>query len=309
MMRSSPLNLARKRSGWGRTYYTTAWYYVATLSHLGRLSTNAFVVPSTTFYRANLSRAISANHHSVAASSTWNLESTRNHQRSPPCRRLYSSRRGNDEDEGIMSKMKDKMKSFVPFLKTEEQKTAAIQRQERKDEVTGGIDKMLKDAPLGIRMMGKMIAPIIGKVASNLAEAVAEQSRAMEDLLNDAQTFIMMDAQALQQLGEPIQVSMPFSQSSSTMSVNGKTTKNIQSSFQVTGSYASGTATMIANESGISNLTLNISGRDYNIDVSGNNKSNWSSPPPSGNTSNLGRNTNNNKDDVIDAEFIDKKYN
>jgi hypothetical protein len=296
-MRSSLLNarVAKK-------YYTATWCYFATLSHFGRLSVSAFVVPSsTTFYRG-----IATNHHHPTP---WQTE-CRNDRR----HRLYSSWRGNDnnnndKDKSIFSKISDKVKSYVPSLQTEEEKTVAIERQQRKDEVTGGIDKMLKDAPFGLRMMGKMVAPIIGNMASNLAEAVAEQSRQMEDLLNDAQTFIMMDEQALQQLGEPIQVSMPFSQSSSTMSINGKTTKNLQASFQVTGSYASGTATMIANESGINNLTLNVGGWDYYIDVSNKSNNNSWSPSPPGDTSNLGRNTNINNNDVIDAEFVDKKWN
>lgn len=217
--------------------------------------------------------------------------------------RLYSSfRGGNDEDEGFLSKMAKKAKSVLPFLKSEKETKAAIERKQVKSEVKGSIDTMLKDAPLGIRMMGKMIAPIIGSVASNLAEAAAEQGRQMEDLLNEAQTLIMLDDQAVQLLGEPIQVGSPFSQSSSTMSINGKTTKNIQASFQVGGSYGSGIATMVANEAGISNLTLQAGGRTFRVNINTSGRSTYS-----GQSANLGKNTNFGKDDIIDAEFVEKK--
>ena len=217
--------------------------------------------------------------------------------------RLYSSfRGGNDEEEGFLSKIANKAKSVLPFLKSEKETKAAIERKQVKNEVKGGIDTMLKDAPLGVRMMGKMIAPIIGSVASNLAEAAAEQGRQMEELLNEAQTLIMLDDQAVQLLGEPIQVGSPFSQSSSTTTINGKTTKNIQASFQVGGSYGSGIATMVANEAGISNLTLQAGGRSFGINTNTIGRS-----VNSGRSENLGRNTNFGKDDIIDAEFVEKK--
>ena len=232
-------------------------------------------------------------HVAVTTTSSGNFDKTR----------LYSSfRGGNDEKEGFLSKIANKAKSVLPFLKSEKEAKAAIERKQVKNEVKGGIDTMLKDAPLGVRMMGKMIAPIIGSVASNLAEAAAEQGRQMEELLNEAQTLIMLDDQAVQLLGEPIQVGSPFSQSSSTTTINGNTTKNIQASFQVGGSYGSGIATMVANEAGISNLTLQAGGRSFGINTNTIGRS-----VNSGRSENLGRNTNFGKDDIIDAEFVEKK--
>jgi len=227
--------------------------------------------------------------------------------------RLYSSFGGGGdnnkkEEEGFLSKLANKAKSLVPFLQSDKEKEVAIQKRKAKEEVKGSIDNMLKDAPLAVRMMGKMISPIIGSVASNLAEAVAEQSRQMEDLLQDAQTFLQNDKDALQILGggeqQPIRVGSPISQSSSTTSINGNTTKNIQATFQVSGSYASGIATMMANQNGIQSLVLQAGGRNIRINLSSPSKR-----PTSyyGKTPNLGKNTNLGKDDIIDAEFVEKK--
>eukprot|EP00560_Eucampia_antarctica_P000956 CAMPEP_0197837860 /NCGR_PEP_ID=MMETSP1437-20131217/33547_1 /TAXON_ID=49252 ORGANISM="Eucampia antarctica, Strain CCMP1452" /NCGR_SAMPLE_ID=MMETSP1437 /ASSEMBLY_ACC=CAM_ASM_001096 /LENGTH=91 /DNA_ID=CAMNT_0043445249 /DNA_START=117 /DNA_END=392 /DNA_ORIENTATION=+ len=91
------------------------------------------------------------------------------------------------------------------------------------------------------------------------------------------------------------------------MIINGKTTKNIQTSFQVTGSYGSGIATMVANQDGIKSLTLNAGGVDIGIDVTrrSERRANLSSSPRK--TPSLGKNTNIGNDDVIDAEFVEKK--
>jgi ABC-type polar amino acid transport system ATPase subunit len=55
------------------------------------------------------------------------------------------------------------------------------------------------------------------------------------------------DNSLTQKLGEPLQVSQSFSQSSSSMNINGKSksTTRVQATFQVVGPYGSGVATMI----------------------------------------------------------------
>ena len=146
--------------------------------------------------------------------------------------RLFFSRNSSnksDKDKSIFDKTADKVKKFVPsFLKP---KSSLTKKERAKDEVSSSIDKMLKDAPLGVRMMGKMISPIISSVAGNMAEAMEEQSRQMSDLLSDARMYIVSDSVVIQDLGEPIEVGSPFSQSSSSMNVNGKTTSRINASL------------------------------------------------------------------------------
>lgn len=223
--------------------------------------------------------------------------------------RLFFSRNSSnksDKDKSIFDKTADKVKKFVPsFLKP---KSSLTKKERAKDEVSSSIDKMLKDAPLGVRMMGKMISPIISSVAGNMAEAMEEQSRQMSDLLSDARMYIVSDSVVIQDLGEPIEVGSPFSQSSSSMNVNGKTTSRINASFEVRGSQGSGIATMDASDGKISQLLLNINGKRVHINVTGMPKQtvSGSSSKKTSRSGGLGKNRIIDAE-IIDAEFVEKK--
>merc|ERR1712154_470002 len=103
--------------------------------------------------------------------------------------------------------------------------------------------------------------------AGNLAEAMEEQSRQMSDQLTDARALIVQDNQAAQMLGEPIEIGTPFSQSSSSVNINGRTQSKTKASFEVMGSRSAGIATMEAVNGSIENLFLNVSGRNIAIDT------------------------------------------
>lgn len=188
---------------------------------------------------------------------------------------------------------------------------------------------IFKDAPLGVRMMGKMIKPLVGNLVGNLAQAMEDQNRAIEDLMNDAKYYIAADSNAMRSLGldsdGTIEVSAPFSQSSSTVSINGKTESRIQASFQVISTSSrgmgGGVATMSAVNGSIDSLYLNVNGRNVLIDTTKSAGSSASYDSSSGQTivddfdwkakkasDGIGKN-HNRKDDVIDAEFVDKKVN
>ena len=127
----------------------------------------------------------------------------------------------------------------------------------------------------------------------------------MDDLLNDARSFILRDSSVIRELGEPLEVGRPFSQSSSTMNINGQVSSKVQSSFEVRGSYGtSGVATLDAINGKISNLNVNINGRYFNVDImergSVSGKDAYSQQT-------LGRNKNIGKDDFIDVDFVEKK--
>lgn len=147
-----------------------------------------------------------------------------------------------------------------------------------------------------------------------------KQQQEMSDLIISARGFIVQDANALQLLGETIEMSSaPLSQSSSMMSVNGKTRTSVQASFEVAGSSGSGVATMEAVDGQIENLYLNVNGRNLVVDVTrkagsfssststiGDDAS-WNSKTNNKARDGIGKNRNRGKDDVIDAEFVDKK--
>mmetsp|Transcript_7455 Transcript_7455/g.9488 ORF Transcript_7455/g.9488 Transcript_7455/m.9488 type:complete len:304 (-) Transcript_7455:1259-2170(-) len=223
----------------------------------------------------------------------------------PTTTRMYFSRNNrDDDDESILSKTKNKLKSIVPsFLKP---KSSLTVKEKAKDEVSSSIDKMLKDAPLGLRMMGKIISPIISSVAGNLAQTMEEQSRQMSDVLDDAKRYIVLDENAIKELGEPIEVGSPFSQSSRSMSVNGRTQSSINASFEVRGCRSGGVATVDSSDGKISSLFLNINGRTLSIDVTGSPKTTVSGGS-SKRSSGLGKNRITDDDNIIDAEFVEKK--
>eukprot|EP00591_Stephanopyxis_turris_P010057 CAMPEP_0195508796 /NCGR_PEP_ID=MMETSP0794_2-20130614/1912_1 /TAXON_ID=515487 /ORGANISM="Stephanopyxis turris, Strain CCMP 815" /LENGTH=272 /DNA_ID=CAMNT_0040635855 /DNA_START=426 /DNA_END=1244 /DNA_ORIENTATION=- len=241
--------------------------------------------------------------------------------------RLYGSfynnnnRRNDNDDGGFLSNAFNKVKEVgSKVLSTEwiDPKKAEIERlkaeierlkKERNGEISGGINNMLNDAPLSVPMIGQLISPLF----SGLAESLGEQARQVEELLDDARMLIAADANACQVLGEPISIGAPMSQSSSSVSVNGRQKTSVQVSFNVGGSFQGGVATMTASGEGnkavIDWLSLNVAGRYYDIDVSGR-TTQWggaSSYSSSGKSENLGRNSNIDKNNVIDAEFVEKK--
>lgn len=230
----------------------------------------------------------------------------------PPSYRYHTKRQTQTRlfgtDKSFFEKVGDTVKSVLPFGGGK--KGELTKKEQAKQDVSSSIDTVLKDAPLGVRMMGKLIKPLVSSMAGNIAQAMEDQSRQMSDLLGDARGLIVQDSRALDNLGEPIEMGSPFSQSSSTMSVNGKTRSSIQASFEVRGSRGSGVATMSATDGQIDQLSLNINGRNFSISTSPSSSS-WSSASVASegmSSRGIGKNSRKN-DDIIDAEFVDKTVN
>ena len=211
---------------------------------------------------------------------------------------------GNPNNDGsVWNKAISKVKNLFSSedeKKKKNSKAEIVERRRRDEPKIGGLmNQILKDAPLPVRMMGKLVTPII----SSLAESMGEQVRQVEDLMDEARGMLMRDARVVDLLGEPIEVAAaPFQQSSSSMNINGKMTTKVQASFQVEGSRSSGVATMSASggdKANIESLTLNASGRVINVDV------NASAGPYVYST----KSSSSGSDDIIDAEFVEKKYN
>jgi len=209
--------------------------------------------------------------------------------------RLYFSRKEEDNDwktfkkagGNLIKRGAEKIKSLNPFGKSEEEKRAAIIQKERKDEIKGGINAMLKDMPLPVRMMGRMVSPLLAKAADQMAE----QSRQAQEMLVDARDRITNDPILAEQLGKPIQVGQPFAQSSSSTVINGQSSARVNAQFQVAGPYGNGIATMESRNNQISSLTVNVNGRNISVGSARGVKSSGSS-----------KNGN-----IIEAEIIEKK--
>ena len=225
--------------------------------------------------------------------------SFRNQDRNSGTRLYFSSSRKDDGDEGLFSIVGNAVKSALPtkWFGSDEEKQKLQRRQEMKDQVTGGLDQVFKDAPLPIKMMGKVVGPLMGNLMSTLAETVADQQRTMEALLEEAQGYLIADPVVVDTLGEGIRLGTPFSQSSSTTSINGKTQSRVELALPVSGNRASGVAKLLATQDGISQILVEAGGRAINVSLTfsqrGPGFSSFSSPS--------------NNDNVIEAQIIDKK--
>ena len=220
-----------------------------------------------------------------------------------PTTRHYSSRRNDEEGGGgVLSTIKNAAKSVAKtilpssWFQTDKEKQQAIERKRYRDEVNGGIKELLKDAPLPIRMMGSMVGPLFSSAMSTMAESLAEQQKTVEDYMSQARLCLQTDEAVVRLLGDPIQVGSPFSQSSSTSSINGQTTTRVEIGFPVSGSRGSGVAQLSATEAGLQRLVLQAEGRQINVSLS---SKPFQKFPRS-------KNDKNDDDGIIEAEIIEK---
>merc|ERR1712232_1086433 len=221
--------------------------------------------------------------------------------------RSYGSNNSNNYEEGngIFQSLKKMAKKVLPetWTQSEKERKAYLVKKERQNEISSGLQEILKDAPLPVRMLGSMVAPLFSSMASTLQE----QQQKTSDLLDEARSYIVADPDAVSILGEPLVMQPPFSQSSSSSSINGKTTSQVQASFPVQGAYQQGIASMTASEAGIQRLVLQVGGRSMDINVNTIRRPPKDSGPSGSNYGErLGKNRMD-KNDIIDVEFAEKK--
>lgn len=194
--------------------------------------------------------------------------------------------------------IKSAAKSVLPasWFQSEEEKKAAIERKKVQEEISGGLDQMLKDAPLPIRMFGKMVGPLMSNMMSGLAETMAEQQQSVDAIMKQARGYIENDPQVKGALGEPVSVSAPFSQSSSSSSINGRTSTRVRLAFQVSGTIGTGIAQLEADETGIRSIEVQTNmQRSIGVNLS------------SGRGNKFTSGTSWDDGDIIEAEIVDKK--
>ena len=194
--------------------------------------------------------------------------------------RLFSSFRKRDDDDndgGFLSKLgsvaKNAAKSILPstWFQSEKEQKAALERKRVQNQLSRDVNEVLKNAPLPVRMLGSVVAPLLGNVMSGLAETMAEQQQTVDALLQRAQTSLENDDVVANVLGSSgsIQVGAPFSQSSSSTSINGQTQTGVELAFAVSGSRGSGVARLTAANNEIQQLILQTSdGRSISVNVS-----------------------------------------
>lgn len=195
--------------------------------------------------------------------------------------RLFSSFRKRDDDDndnndgGFLAKLgkvaKNTAKAILPnsWFQSDKEQKAAIERKRVKNQLSRDMNDMLKDAPLAVRMLGNVVAPLLGNVMSGLAETMAEQQQVVNVLLEKAQECLENDDVVASVLGSgAIQVDAPFSQSSSTTSINGLTQTRVEFAFAVSASRGSGVARLTAANNEIQQLVLQTSdGRTISVNI------------------------------------------
>jgi hypothetical protein len=160
---------------------------------------------------------------------------------------------------------------------------------------------MLKDAPLPVRMIGSMIAPLMSTVMAGLAESMAEQQATIEAVLKDARSYLTADAGVASTIGSGIQFGQPQSQSASTTSINGQSTSRIELALPVTGSLGTGTVRLSAANGKIEKLQVEANGRVISVDLSSKGGPGRRRSAFSG-----GSSRSSSGDDIIEAEIIEK---
>lgn len=262
----------------------------------------AFVLPGSSRRLASSSRSSSLFSRPTAFRATTTITTTNT--------RLYSGSSDREENDSLFRKMAKKVLPSALVPKSKAEKRRELDRLELQNSLDTGLSTLFKDAPLPIRLVGKLITPLLG----SLVEQVQEQSRSTNQVLDEAREILRSSRRARELLGggdddTMIDVGPPFSQSSSSSSINGQTSSVVQASFQVSSRTSNGgTATVVARNGVIETLQLNVGGRSVNIDTfksAGANTVYGSGSSISGGSSSS--RTKFNKDDIIDAEFVEKQ--
>ena len=233
------------------------------------------------------------------------VSSTRLYHSSPQ-RNFFGNQKKKDDD-GILGSLKSVAKKFLPssWFQSDEERRQKMELKRVQKEVKSEIQQLFKDAPLPIRMMTNMIAPIFGGLMSSLAETAASQQSMVDVVYDQAVRSIQFDSSVRQALGDTITVGRPFSQSSSSSSINGVTTSRVELAFAVSGARGEGIGRLVASGSGNQNPTIQAlevqaNGRSIDVNTIASSSSQRTNPYSSG----AGYNGD---DNIIDAEIIEKE--
>jgi hypothetical protein len=169
-----------------------------------------------------------------------------------------NSNKNDKESFDILGQVKKVAQKFLPstWFQSEEEKRQIAEQKRIQSDIQTGIKQIFKDAPLPIRMVSNMISPIFGSMMSALAETAASQQDMVEVVYDQAVRSIQMDSAVQTILGDRVTVGRPFSQSSSSSSINGATTTRIELGFPVSGQLGVGIGRLVAAGSGNSNPVI-----------------------------------------------------
>ena len=224
----------------------------------------------------------------------------------------------NEEDEeeddkkgrfGFRRAVKRVARKVLPtkWFRSKKEKLEIERKKEVKSKIQGELNDLLKGAPLPIRTFVKYaVAPMLGKLASKVAEGVEAQRKTMEKILDDTRSYLLNDDEITNVLGVPLQLGTPFAQSSSSASINGRRQTRIEFSLEVSGPKNNGVVRVLATGEGIGQLLVESTGKIYNIDISSKGGGRKKKKKVGRGSSSPKSNWNNDKGQIIDAEIVDK---
>ena len=194
------------------------------------------------------------------------------------------------------------------WFRSKKEKLEIERKKEVKSKIQGELNDLLKGAPLPIRTFVKYaVAPMLGKLASKVAEGVEAQRKTMEKIVDDTRSYLLNDDEITNVLGVPLQLGTPFAQSSSSASINGRRQTRIEFSLEVSGPKNNGVVRVLATGEGIGQLLVESTGKIYNIDISSKGGGRKKKKKKVGRGSSSPKsNWNNDKGQIIDAEIVDK---
>ena len=136
-------------------------------------------------------------------------------------------------------------------------------KKKQESALVAGMDALLKDAPLPVKMLGGLMKPLV----EGLGSALAEAQDAAEELRLEAQGALRADARVASLLGSEVVIGATFSQASS--NVNGAQSITLQ--CQLSGSGGAGVVAIRGDNSGgtirVNQLQVQANGQQFDVPV------------------------------------------
>lgn len=184
-------------------------------------------------------------------------------------------------------------KAVLPkrWTQSKEERQMQLTKTSLKNDINGNLTQILKDAPRSVRIIGKVLIPVISGIAASATNQLQSQNQTIKGLVNeqikevkrefqeqfeeenrkkrridlllsDAKIYIMADPTAREALGERIVDVSFISQCSNTVIINGNTSTFIPLfQFFVVGTKEQGFVAMKATDNGITSMSINMPSR------------------------------------------------
>lgn len=164
---------------------------------------------------------------------------------------------------------KNKLKTLVPADTVKDAGEPVLQRQrESKGDTSfgSGFSELLLGVPdftsPGLTKRGSLFTSDI--LFSNAFE---KESSKVAEVLEEARSILEADSTASSLLGVPLEIEQPFTQSSSTITINGETSCTIEAMFRVHGPLRAGVVSVVSRGAGVASLDLETDGRSFRLNV------------------------------------------